>query len=313
MEVEPSNSFVSPIVASGFSRSVMYDASASHTNAAAAASANSTATATLPPLKGNSTKNKKVTTGSKAGLSYHHCNCYGHEDKLPNYKLLAIPRTNNYYAATGGCPCIPRAAAHPGSWRLKESQMRSATYRHGTGCLKKSQHPGPAPQHCCCRHTGYQYGWKPGPHTVYAKNTAATGKCDTFGNLAFKSKSNAYHSIDDDVSDVSSATPQKLADLEALILEEHDQRMLVEMDVEELDEVQKSGTQEAFKKNFEKEALRRRLATISEQELQDLLREIKDIVERPLNQTNMDLLRRILVRQDHLQKQREYYAAKKVP
>ena len=93
----------------------------------------------LPPVKGASMKKspqqaqltnvgeKSNSSSSNAAHRYHKCRCYGHEDSLPNYKLLTIPRTNNYYAATGGCPCVPRVAAHPGSWRMKEAQLRSST------------------------------------------------------------------------------------------------------------------------------------------------------------------------------------------
>ncbi|AYU81368.1 hypothetical protein, conserved [Leishmania donovani] len=275
---------------------------------------------TLPPVKGTSVKKSprkgrpadSMVNGTGAAADphcYHKCRCYGHDDTLPNYKLLTIPRTNNYYAATGGCPCVPRVAAHPGSWRLKQGQLRSSTYRCGTGCIKKSA----ALTLGCCHHSGDQYGWRRGPHTVLDKNTAATGKCDTFGNLAFKSTSRAYCAVDgDDLSDVSSASPQKLEDLEALILEEHQQRMRVEEDVDELAGIQRDGTADWYKKIHHDAERRRLLAQISEVELQDLLRDVKNIVDRPLNQTNMDLLRRILHRQEHLQRQREYYAAQEL-
>ncbi|KPA78857.1 hypothetical protein ABB37_05931 [Leptomonas pyrrhocoris] len=270
----------------------------------------------LPPVKGASAKKapqqSRLANGNGSGNTnnashrYHKCGCYSHEDNLPNYKLLAIPRTNNYYAATGGCPCIPRVAARPGSWRMKKSQLRSSTHRCGNGCTKNEKSTSGGP---CCHHSGDQYGWRPGPHTVLDKNTAATGKCDTFGNLAFKSKSRAYRPIEDDISDVSSASPQKLEDLNALILEEHQQRMRVEADIDELAEIQRNGTAEVYKKEFEEARRRRLLAQLSEAELQELLREVKDVSDRPLNQTNMELLQRILQRQDHLQRQREYYAA----
>lgn len=272
----------------------------------------------LPPVKGASMKKSPQqaqltsvgentnSSSSNAAHRYHKCRCYGHEDGLPNYKLLTIPRTNNYYAATGGCPCVPRVAAHPGSWRMKEAQLRSSTYRCGSGCVKKGKAAGESP---CCRHSGHQYGWRPGPHTVLDKNTAATGKCDTFGNLAFKSKSGLYRPVEDDVSEVSSASPQKLEDLEALILEEHQQRMRVEEDVEELAAIQQTGTADIYKKDHDEARRRRQLAQVSEADLQELLCEVKDIADRPLNQTNMELLHRILLRQEHLQRQREYYAA----
>ncbi|KPI85751.1 hypothetical protein ABL78_5200 [Leptomonas seymouri] len=269
----------------------------------------------LPPVKGASAKKTpqqtRLADGSGRGSNhnaahrYHRCRCYGHDDTLPNYKLLTIPRTNNYYAATGGCPCIPRVAAHPGSWRLKESQLRSSTYRCGNGCTKSKSGDGQ-----CCYHSGDQYGWRPGPHTVLDKNTAATGKCDTFGNLAFKSKSKAYLPIDDDISDVSSACTQKLEDLEALILEEHQQRMRVEEDVDELTGIHQDDTAELYKRDYNRARRFRELAQISEEELHELLREVKGISDRPLNQTNMELLRRILQRQEHLQRQREYHAAR---
>ncbi|KAG5471390.1 hypothetical protein LSCM1_01474 [Leishmania martiniquensis] len=276
----------------------------------------SIAAGTLPPVKGNFAKSQQK--GRSAGdrgcgkgtasdmHRYHKCRCYGHDETLPNYKLLTIPRTNNYYAATGGCPCVPRVAAHPGSWRLKEGQLRSSTYRCGTGCVKKSS----AATAGCCHHSGDQYGWRRGPHTVLHKSTAATGKCDTFGNLAFKSTSSAYGAADgDDLSDVSSASPKKLEDLEALILEEHQQRMRVEEDVDELAGIQQNGTADVYKKSYNDAARRRLLSQISDVELQELLRDVKNIVDRPLNQTNMDRLRRIIQRQEHLQRQREYYAA----
>ena len=205
---------------------------------------------------------KSNSSSSNAAHRYHKCRCYGHEDSLPNYKLLTIPRTNNYYAATGGCPCVPRVAAHPGSWRMKEAQLRSSTYGCGSGC-----------------------------------------------NLAFKSKSGLYRPVEDDVSEVSSASPQKLEDLEALILEEHQQRMRVEEDVEELAAIQQTGTADIYKKDHDEARRRHQLAQVSEAGLQELLREVKDIADRPLNQTNMELLHRILLRQEHLQRQREYYAA----
>ncbi|KAK7198081.1 hypothetical protein NESM_000764200 [Novymonas esmeraldas] len=276
----------------------------------------STSAVSLPAVKGASSKKQPHSeraadrSGSPAAGShrYHRCRCYRHDEALPDYKLLAMPRTNNYYAATGGCPCVPRVAAHPGSWRLKEGQLRSAAYRSGTGCDNKGK--STASGAGCCYHSGDQFGWRRGPHRVLDKNTAATGKCDTFGNLAFKSTSGAYRSgSGDDFSDVSSASPQKLEDLEALILEEHQQRMRVEADVDELADIQQSGTADLYKKTHNDAARRRLLAQISDVELQELLREVKDIVDRPLHQTNMDLLRRILHRQEHLQRQREYYAA----
>lgn len=269
----------------------------------------SAAVPTLPAVKNASARkspqSSQQASGNTAAHRYHKCRCYGHEDNLPNYKLLTIPRTNNYYAATGGCPCVPRVAAHPGSWRLKEGQLRSSTYRCGSGCSKKEK-AGSGP---CCHHSGDQYGWRPGPHSVLDKNTAATGKCDTFGNLAFKSKSAAYRPIEDDISDVSSASPQKLEDLEALIMEEHQQRRRVEEDVDELAAIQQNGTADLYKKEHDEARRRRLLAQVSDADLQELLQQVKDIANRPLNQTNMELLRRILQRQEHLQRQREYYAA----
>lgn len=40
---------------------------------------------------------------------FHKCNCYGHENTLPDYKHdISIPRTlQGYYALHGGCPCPP--------------------------------------------------------------------------------------------------------------------------------------------------------------------------------------------------------------
>lgn len=272
------------------------------------------AATSLPPLKTAATSpSPSVNNGASASAgksqkhkAYHKCLCYGHEKSLPDYKMLQMPRTNNYYAATGGCPCIPRAPAHPGSWRLRKAQMRSSTHRCGNGCVNKH----PEITHKCCQHSGYQYGWRPGPHTVKGKNTAATGKCDTFGNLAFKSQSRAYMPVDDDVSDLSSVSPQKLEDLEALILEEHEARVRVESDVQELKEIYDSDTQESYKQDKELKDRRRFASYATEEQLSELLREIRGVVNRPLNQINMDLVRRIIARQEMLQRNRDYQASK---
>ncbi|RNE98312.1 hypothetical protein TraAM80_08842 [Trypanosoma rangeli] len=240
---------------------------------------------------------------SRRHKKYHHCDCYGHPLGLPNYKLLAQPRTNNYYHATGGCPCIPRAVAHPGSWRLKSAQLRSATSVHPVNCTKKRFGP------TCCVHTGQTYGWKPGPHIVLAKNTAASGLCDTFGNMAFKRRMEAR----DKDSDVSSVCPQKLEDLEALILEEHEARRNVEKDVDELKDIQLNGTQDDYKLDYRNEKLRKEAAAASEAQLHDLLREVRGIVKRPLNQTNMGILRRVVERQERLMQQRALKASEDYP
>lgn len=208
----------------------------------------------------------------------------------PDYRLLARPRTNNYYSATGGCPCVPRAAAHPGSWRLKFAQLRSVDVPRGA--QSKKAHVG----HSCCVPRGDMYGWRPGPHRVLAKNTAASGLCDTFGNMAFKRKT----SVEGGDSDVSSVNQRKLDDLESLILHEYDERRNIEMDVDELKEIQLQGTQDAYKLDYENEWKRRMASAASEDQLQDLLREVRDIVKRPLNQTNMDILRRIVEHQEKL-------------
>lgn len=270
----------------------------------------------LPPVRnGASAKTRGAAAAAAAGDStdksssphaFHQCGCYGHEKTLPDYKQLQMPRTNNYYAATGGCPCIPRAAAHPGSWRLREAQMRSSTHRCGSGCIKKH----PEATHKCCQHSGFQYGWHAGPHTVKGKNTAAAGKCDTFGNLAFKSTSGAYMPAEDNVSDVSSVSPGKLEDLEALILEEHQSRIRAECDLDELRAIHDDGGQDAIKRAKVLEDRRRAAARASEGEMNELLREVRDIVGRPLNQTNMGVLRRILDRQEILQRNRDHRASK---
>lgn len=260
----------------------------------------------LPPLQaGNDEDNTNLTTKHIPGR-YHKCPCYGHANGLPDYKLLAQPRTNNYYAAVGGCPCIPRAPAHPGSWRLKKAQMRSATHRCGNGCINRYPQ---SHSHTCCVHTGHQYGWRPGHHVVKAKNTAATGKCDTFGNLAFRSKNKAYLPAEDNVSELSSVCPEKLADLEQLILEEHRSRVRVEADVNQLKDIRDTNTAHIFKDDREVERRRHHFADPSEEQLNELLREIRDIVQRPLHQINMDLLIRIIRRQELLQKKRDYDAA----
>eukprot|EP00796_Vickermania_ingenoplastis_P009668 gene9668-6765_t len=259
----------------------------------------------LPPL--NPGPDEDNSNLNVPHMRYHKCPCYGHTaNGLPDYKLLAQPRTNNYYAAVGGCPCIPRAPAHPGSWRLKKAQMRSATHRCGNGCINRYPQ---SHSHTCCVHTGHQYGWRPGPHTVKAKNTAATGKCDTWGNLAFRSNNPAYLPAEDNVSDVSSVSPQKLADLEGLILEEHENRVRVEADVNQLKDIKDTNTANLYKGDREVERRRHNFADPSEEQLNELLRAVKDIVQRPLNQINMDLLVRIIRRQQLLQRKRDYDAA----
>lgn len=264
----------------------------------------------LPPVQASRTQQKS----SEHHAKYHKCRCYGHEKALPDYKLLAMPRTNNYYAATGGCPCIPRAAAHPGSWRLKEAQMRSSTYKCGSGCVNAQT--SPKATHQCCLHSGAQYGWKAGPHTVADKNTAATGKCDTFGNMAFKSTGGRRSAAaggsaggtrkqdDGAASEVSSASPQKLDDLEALILEEHDARMRVESDVEQLKDIHQSGTRDQYGQNPAWDSMNGRNGSVSQDQLDELLREVKRIVDFPLNQTNMERLDHIIQRQEFLQSRR---------
>lgn len=256
----------------------------------------------LPPLpSGPDDDNTNLTDMHQ---KYHKCPCYGHAKGLPDYKLLAMPRTNNYYAAVGGCPCIPRAPAHPGSWRLKNAQMKSAAHRCGNGCVNRSPLA-----HTCCIHSGHQYGWKAGPHVVKAKHTAAAGKCDTWGNLAFRSTNRAYLPAEDDVSDLSSVSPQKLADLEELVLREHHSRMRVEADVHQLVDVKDTNTANLYKGDREVEHRRRNFADPSEEQLNELLREIREIVQRPLHQINMDLLVRVIRRQELLQKKRDYDAA----
>lgn len=185
--------------------------------------------------------------------------------------------------------------------------MRSSTHRCGTGCV----HTNPTNSSKCCTHTGHQYGWKCGPHSVKAQNTAAVGKCDTFGNMGFKTASRAYQPNSDSISDLSSVSLQKLEDLEALILEEYQARCLVESDVRDLKAIQQSGTADTYRQERHIEAQRQLMSQATEPELNELLRDIRRIVDRPLNQTNMDLLRRILRRQEMLQRQREYHANKK--
>lgn len=283
------------------------------TRPAAAQRNSGEAAVSLPPVKVAASPSSSANRGTsgdrgKKHKSYHKCTCYGHDKALPDYKMLQMPRTNNYYAATGGCPCIPRAPAHPGSWRLKEAQMRSSTHKCGNGCINKH----PEVSHKCCQHSGTQYGWRPGPHTVKDKNTAAAGKCDTFGNLAFKSKSRAYMPVEDDVSDLSSVSPQKLEDLEALILEEHEARIRAESDVHELKDIYDNDAQDTYKQDKELQDRRRFAAQATDEQFNELLRDIRGIVDRPLNQTNMDLLRRLVARQEMLQRNRDYQATKAV-
>ncbi|EKG06018.1 hypothetical protein TCSYLVIO_002898 [Trypanosoma cruzi] len=243
------------------------------------------------------------TVAARHQKKYHQCDCYGHPQGLPNYKILAQPRTNNYYLATGGCPCIPRAVAHPGSWRLKAAQLRSATQTHAVSCTKSR------PDATCCVHAGETYGWKPGPHRVLAKNTAASGLCDTFGNMAFKKPTG----VRDKDSDVSSVCQQKLEDLEALILDEHEARRNVEMDVDELKDIQQRGTHEDYRLDYFNEMKRKEASAASEAQLHDLLREVRAIVKRPLNQTNMDILRRVVDRQEYLMQLRARKANEDYP
>ncbi|CCW69838.1 unnamed protein product [Phytomonas sp. Hart1] len=231
------------------------------------------ANASLPPLS--------------LPMSRHGHGCASHRQKLslPDYKLLAIPRTNNFYATVGGCPCIPRARAHPGSWRLRSAQRQSAC--------------------------GDGYGWKPGPHTVHASNTAAHGKCDTFGNLAFKSSRLArLAGKNDNTRDLSGVSPQKLEDLETLVLEEHNARVLVESDIEQLRSIRDSGTQKEYVQKIKDEERRRRQTEATEKQLNELLNDIRGIVSKPLHQTNMDILRRIIARHELTQENRNYITSR---
>lgn len=224
---------------------------------------------------------------------------------LPNYKLLTQPRTNNYYAATGGCPCIPRAAAHPGSWRLRAVQLRSTTVPRGA----HKNCGAAAAAASCCVPRGDMYGWRPGPHRVLARNTAASGLCDTFGNMAFKRPKKAG----DGESEASHVDKQELEDLEELILEEHRARREVELDVEELKEIQRNGTQGAYKLDFENEKNRELAAAATEDQLNALLNEVRGIVKRPLNQTNMGILRRVVEKQEKLMELRRLKANETYP
>lgn len=241
-------------------------------------------------------------------MNYHSCHCYGHTKGLPDYRLLAQPRTSNYYAACGGCPCIPRAAAHPGSWRLKQHQMRSATHRCTHGCVNR------LPQshtHDCCIHDGYQYGWRPGPHRVRCENTASHGKCDTFGNLAFKSRKKVYLPEEDNVSELSSAGSEKLGALEKRILEEHQSRKRAETDVNELKDIQGLNIAHLYKDDRAVQKSRDVYAQPTEDMLDELLRQIKDITKLPLHQTNMELLNRIIQKQEMTMGKRKYDGAQK--
>lgn len=260
----------------------------------------------LPPMERGFDNENTNICGKH--MNYHSCHCYGHTKGLPDYRLLAQPRTSNYYASAGGCPCIPRAAAHPGSWRLKQHQMRSATHRCTHGCVNR------LPQshtHDCCIHDGYQYGWRPGPHRVKSKNTACRGKCDTFGNLAFKSRNKVYLPEEDNVSEVSSAGSEKLGALEDLILEEHQSRQRAEMDVNQLKDIKGSNTANLYKDDRAVENSRKKFAQPTEEILDELLRQIKGITKLPLHQINMELLNRIIERQEMIMAKRQYDAGQK--
>ncbi|CCD17668.1 unnamed protein product [Trypanosoma congolense IL3000] len=248
-------------------------------------------------------QSKRHATHSARHDKYHRCDCYGHTLGLPNYKALAQPRTNNYYNAVGGCPCIPRSVARPGSWRQKRDQIRSASNYRQTWCAKG--HPNAT----CCVHAGEAYGWLPGPHGVLSKNCAASGLCDTFGNMEFKRPPRRG----DIGSDVSSVNTQKLEGLESLILKEHGERRRIEMDVDELEEIKKKGTEEDYKLDFHNEKSRKLAMAATESQLKGLVREVRGIVDRPLNQTNIDILRGIIDRQERLMKLRAAKATEDFP
>lgn len=184
--------------------------------------------------------------------------------------------------------------------------MRSATHRCNHGCVNRFPQ---SHTHDCCIHDGYQYGWRPGPHVVKCKNTACHGKCDTFGNLAFKSKNKAYLPPEDDVSELSSVNSEKLENLESLILEEHNSRKRAETDVNELKDINETQTSHLYKADRAVQGSQRIFAEPTEAQLNDLLRQIKDIVQLPLNQINIDLLMRIIRRQEIIMRKRHYDAA----
>lgn len=72
--------------------------------------------------------------------NYHACECYGHDNSLPDYRLeVSIPRTlQGHYAKNGGCPC--RAKTHgSGSanagciCRMPAATLEKKTYRATEG------------------------------------------------------------------------------------------------------------------------------------------------------------------------------------
>lgn len=296
-------------------------------------------------MSANATASKKKTGKSLPPINERLTKDTRNErtNELPDYGVLAIPRTNNYYAAVGGCPCIPRCGGRPGGYSMRSQQTRSVRNeysatnncdRHnhtcscgGSGKAKQAAASGSGDKVVDKRTTQlknmnqylygqYEYGWRPGPHTVNPANTAATGKCDTYGNMAFKS-TNRAHGIGamDDCSDCSSAGATKLADLEELILEEHAGRMRVEADLTQLRTIADDGTADAVLQEAaeaEKNATRtngtRAMAQASQDDINELLREIKTIRGKPLNQTNMDMLRRILEKQEAIRRKKDYDA-----
>lgn len=112
---------------------------------------------------------------------------------------------------------------------------------------------------------------------------------------------------------MSSVTTQKLAKLEELILREHGERRRIEMDVDELEDIKKRGAENDYKVDYENEKKRKQAMAASEGQLKELLREVRGIVNRPLNQTNIDILRGIVDRQEQFMQLRSLRAHEDFP
>ncbi|PWU84561.1 hypothetical protein C4B63_218g32 [Trypanosoma cruzi] len=84
-------------------------------------------------------------------------------------------------------------------------------------------------------------------------------------------------------------------------------------DVDELKDIQQRGTHEDYRLDYFNEMKRKEASAASEAQLHDLLREVRAIVKRPLNQTNMDILRRVVDRQEYLMQLRARKANEDYP
>lgn len=101
-------------------------------------------------------------------------------------------------------------------------------------------------------------------------------------------------------------------DLEALILDEHANRVKIESDIAQLNELNALGKVDALKDKQLKAARLRQLSAVTDEELNHLLNNIYTIVHEPLNQTNMERVQRTLQRQHEMKRCRDLIAAKKL-